>query len=184
MWKYDSHRHMLARKGIRTVFKKGKTYKTRSPEEVVALARQMKASLKPYAERIEVVGSIRRKSVDPIDVDMVIVPKDKLKIAEVLEQKGKITASGPETVAADVKGVKVDIRFSSKEEWPTQVLTYTGPHGGNIGMRKVAQKKGWKLSQHGLYDKAGKRIPVHSEQDVYKKLDISYRHPEERGIPR
>jgi DNA polymerase (family 10) len=175
---------MLARKGIRTVFKKGKSYKTRSPAEVIALARQMKASLKPYAEKIEIAGSIRRKRPDPIDVDIVMVPKDKLKIAEVLEKKGKITTSGAESIAANVKGVKVDIRYSSKEEWPTQLLTYSGPFSGNIGLRVAAKKKGWKLSQHGLYDKAGKRIPVHSEQDVYRKLDISYRQPEERGLPK
>lgn len=173
---------MLARKGIRTVFKKGKTYRTRSPAEVIALARQMKTSLKPYAKKIEIVGSIRRKRPDPVDVDIVMVPKDKLKVAEVLEKKGKLMSKGSESIAVNVEGVKVDLRFSPKEEWSTQLLTYTGPHGGNIGMRKVAQKKGWKLSQHGLYDRAGKRIPVSSEREVYDKLGIIYRSPEERGI--
>jgi hypothetical protein len=105
-------------------------------------------------------------------------------VEQILEKKGNVTEKGSEQVSANIKGVKVDVIFSNEEEWPTQLLYLTGPAGSNIGKRKIAKDKGWRLSQHGLFDAQGKRMNIKTEKDVYDKLGIDYRSPEQRGLPK
>ena len=59
-------------------------------------------------------------------------------------------------------------------------------------MRLFAGKKGYILSDHGLYPAyrdpkkhiicKGDLIPCHTEEDVFRVLNISYKHPSERSV--
>ena len=49
---------------------------------VVNLANRIIKYLKPHCRRIQIVGSIRRKEENPIDIDIVLIPKDKEKLRE------------------------------------------------------------------------------------------------------
>ncbi|MBA7703078.1 hypothetical protein ES703_111860 [subsurface metagenome] len=46
-------------------------------------------------------------------------------------------------------------------------------------MRVVAKKKGFKLTQHGLFKK-GKRVAGRTEREIYKALGRPWKAPEER----
>ena len=48
-------------------------------------------------------------------------------------------------------------------------------------MRKIAIKKGFKLSEYGLFDKrTGKYIAGRTEKEVCKKLGLNWVKPESR----
>lgn len=59
-------------------------------------------------------------------------------------------------------------------------------------MRLFAQKKGYSLSDHGLYpvlrahrnEKVwkGDLIPCYTELEVFQKLNVPYKTPEERSV--
>ena len=40
-----------------------------------ALAQRIVDSMRPYSERIEIAGSIRRRKVDPKDIEIVVIPR-------------------------------------------------------------------------------------------------------------
>lgn len=51
----------------------------------------------------------------------------------------------------------------------------------NIELRNIAFRKGYKLSEYGLYSKdSGEQVAGKSEEDIYKKLGLAYIPPELR----
>ena len=60
-------------------------------------------------------------------------------------------------------------------------MYFTGSKQHNIALRKIAIKKGMKLSEYGLfYKKTNKMLAGKTEQECYKKLGLSYIEPEIR----
>lgn len=170
---------------VKRVLKKGKVHVTKSGAEVRSLADEVVRDIRPYAERVEIVGSIRRNQ-SPTDADFVIIPKkdEGNRIREIIKDKAsRVDAEGEHKLNARVKGVDINMIFTNKREFGSQMLTYTGPWQANVHKRKVAKEKGWKLNEYGLFDRSGRRI-ASSEREIYKKLGLSYLEPEKRGLPR
>jgi len=166
----------------RRVLKKGKIVTTRKGDFVLALAKKIIIWLKPYCRKIEVVGSIRRKEKNPVDIDIVLTPKSKNykdKIENFLKTKGKYLQGGEKESTFRIQGVKVELYYTVPEEWGAALLAYTGASGASIGLRVIAKKQGLKLNQHGLF-KQGKRIAGKTETEIYKKLGKKYKPPEQR----
>jgi DNA polymerase/3'-5' exonuclease PolX len=164
------------------VLKKGKIHLTLSGPEVKALANSVRSKLAPFSKKIEIAGSIRRKVKDPVDVDIVLIPKDKARIRSKLESLGKITASGDTMIETKIKGVDVDTYFAESDSFGAQLLTRTGSAGHNIGLRRIAKGQNKLLNQYGLFNKkTGERLAGRTEREIYKELDRpKFRNPEER----
>lgn len=147
---------------------------------IIHLAYQLKRMLAPYAYKIELAGSIRRK-LSPRDIDIVLIPKDKNRIRSILRSLGKIRAEGEHQVFVTIQGINVDVFFAERTTFGGQLLTRTGSAQHNIGLRLLAKKKGMLLNQYGLYRK-GKLIAGRSEQEIYCALDRPrFKKPEERS---
>ena len=84
----------MKKDGIKKVVKKGKIHVTREGSFVLNLSKKIVSWIKPYSKRIEIVGSIRRKEKNPVDIDIVVIPKSKDKIEEILEKHGKKVLGG------------------------------------------------------------------------------------------
>ncbi len=133
----------------KVVFKKGRYVKTLTGKEVIKIAKSISNSLKPLTYQQEIVGSIRRKSLKPIDVDIVVIPRSKNKIVQHLTKKGKYLQGGDKRVSFKIKGVKIELYFATKKTWGAHLMTYTGPFQYNIGLRMLAKRKGYLLNQYG-----------------------------------
>ena len=72
---------------------------------------------------------------------------------------------------------RIDIRFINYDSYPSALLYFTGSKDLNTKMRSIAKKKGYKLSEYGLFDKDDKMIKVLSERDIFHKLDMEYLNP-------
>ena len=168
--------------GERRVLKKGKIVVTRKGTIVYALANKVIKWLAPYCRKIKVAGSIRRKEKNPVDIDIVLIPKNqssKEKLEEFMKTKGKFMQGGEKKARFKIEGVKVELYYSVPEEWGATLLAYSSKSGAGIGLRVVAKKKGFKLSQHGLF-KNKKRIAGKTEREIYKKLGRQWKPPELR----
>ena len=163
----------------RRVQKKGKIVETRSGGLVKRTANFIVKKLTPFSKKIMIAGSIRRKVPGPIDIDIVLIPKDKQKIYSQFAMLDTVR-SGPKSISARVRGISVDVYFADEGDWGAMLLTYTGSYGHNIGLRKIAQTKCMLLNQYGLW-KNGKRIAGDTEESIYTALDRPrYKQPEER----
>jgi len=167
----------------RRVVKKGRIVVTRRGNVVIHLANKIVKTLKPLCSRIQIVGSIRRKETNPVDIDIAIIPKskkDKAKIESILKKEGKFVQGGEKRATFRVRGVKVELYYTNNEEWGATLLAYSSEFGAGIGLRVVAKRKGMKLSQHGLFTRSGRRIAGKSEREIYHALGRSWKAPQNR----
>ena len=169
----------MKRDGIKRIFKKGKVHITREGSFVLNLAKKVVSWIKSYCRRIEIVGSIRRKEKNPVDIDIVLIPKDRIKIEKILEKHGKKILGGEKKAYFKIEGVEVEIYYTIPEEWGAALLAYSSKVGSGIGLRVIARAKGFKLSQHGLF-KGNKRIAGRTEEEIYHALGRPWKKPEER----
>ena len=72
---------------------------------------------------------------------------------------------------------RIDIRFISYDSYYSALLYFTGSGDLNKKMRQIAKKKGYKLSEYGLYKLDGNNVNITSERDIFKKLDMEYLPP-------
>ena len=79
---------------------------------------------------------------------------------------------------------RIDFKFFPYQSLPNAMLHSTGPFELNQIMRNEAKKRGMKLNEYGIYKKEDNGmetlIPVKSEKDIFKILDMRYLTPEER----
>jgi len=166
----------------RFVKKKGKVVVTRRGNVVIHLANKIVKTIRPFCSRIQIVGSIRRKVKNPVDIDIALIPKtekDKDRIEELLKKKGRYIQGGEKRATFRIEGVKVELYYTNKEEWGAALLAYSSEFGAGIGLRMVAKRKGFKLSQHGLF-KGKKRIAGRTEEEIYHALGRPWKPPEKR----
>ncbi|MEK6760531.1 MAG: hypothetical protein AABX93_01260 [Nanoarchaeota archaeon] len=175
----------------RVVIKGGKKVATREGNFVIKLSKKIINLLKPYSKKIQVAGSIRRNSENPVDIDIVLIPKDRLKsshflkkmpkerIKEILNKKGKFMQGGEKRVTFKIEGVKTELYYTIPEEWGACLLAYSSKKGSEIGLRMVAKRQGFKLNQHGLF-KNGKNVASKTEEEIYHALGRSWKKPEDR----
>jgi DNA polymerase (family 10) len=133
--------------------------------------------------RVEVAGSYRRGSDSVGDLDILIVAApdsdvirhfvDFREVAEVLSQ-GQTRAS-----AVLRNGLQVDLRVVAAESYGSALCYFTGSKAHNIALRKIAQARGLKLNEYGVFD-GTRRIAGDSEEAVYRALGLKWIPPERR----
>ena len=160
----------------RLVFKKGRLFFAKHPSHVIFVSKKVLRWLKPLSNRIEIAGSIRRKEPKPFDIDLVLIPKDKNKIIEFLKTKGKFLQGGDKRASFKIKGVRVELYFTTPESWGATLLAYSSRLGPAIGLRIFAKRKGLKLNQYGLF-RNGKLIAGKTEREIYEALGKKYKLP-------
>jgi len=149
---------------------------------VTKLADKLIKELEPFCKRIKIVGSIRRHEKNPHDIDIVLIPKKqeyKEKIENFLRAEGTYIQGGEKEATFKIKGVKVELYYTIPKEWGAELIAYSSTKGAGIGLRVIAKKKGFKLSQHGLF-KNHKLIAGKAEKEIYKKLGRPWKPPEKR----
>lgn len=154
-----------------------------------ALAGEIITALKPYCDRIEVAGSIRRRKRMVNDIDIVLIPRDPWGLNCTLAQLGRLIVRGPKIQRFQYQYAQVDLYFASRETWATLLLIRTGSKENNIRLCRHAQNNGMRLHADGsgLYQMAvqgceGKevRIAGDTEVSIYLALGLPYQRPEER----
>jgi len=137
-------------------------------------------------KKVEVMGSLRRKRPTIGDIDILASSNKPEKLVERfvrMRSVVKVVAEGKTKVSVVLKfGVNCDLRIVKPESWGAASLYFVGSKGYNIKMRRIAIRKGYKLSEYGLFDKKENMIAGKTEIEVYNKLGLKYRKPEDREV--
>ena len=144
-----------------------------SLQDAERIANVLVGELQDACHRIEVCGSIRRKSPDVGDIDLVAIGE----VQKVLEKFPR--ATGRKRISFTFQGRKVNLWMTEPGSWGAAVLFATGSSGYGIGLRRAAQSKGLKLTDQGLF-RDGRKIAGRTEEDIFKLLGKTARPPEER----
>lgn len=147
--------------------------------EVLKLSKRIYNLLKPLSKRIKIAGSIRRGEKSPVDIDIIVIPKDKNKIFESMNKIGKLIEGGEKKIYFNIQGTDVEIYYAEPKYWGAMLLAYSSKRGAGIGLRMIAKRHGFHLSQYGLF-KDGKFIAGKTEQKIYQALGRKYKSPKLR----
>jgi DNA polymerase (family 10) len=150
------------------------------------IAEEIKNKLKKLKDvnKIEVAGSLRRKKETIGDIDILITSKNPGKVMDFFTKMDDIEdvlAKGPTKASVRLEGIQADLRVLPEKTYGAALLYFTGSKQHNIALRKIAIKKGMKLSEYGLFNKkTNKLLAGKTEEECYKKLGLKYIDPEIR----
>jgi len=149
------------------------------------VARSLKQQIEKTGsvKNIEIAGSIRRRKETIGDIDILATSKQPQKVIQAftkLPEVKTILAKGPTKSTVIISpGIQADLRVLPAEIFGSGLQYFTGSKDHNIKLRNIAIKKGYKLSEYGLFKKKT-RIAGKTEQEIYKKLGMQYIPPELR----
>ncbi|GIH71044.1 DNA polymerase/3'-5' exonuclease PolX [Sphaerimonospora thailandensis] len=141
------------------------------------LAERVIASLP--AERIAYAGSLRRMRETIGDIDILAVgPPSLMDLFARQPYVTEVIAKGErKTSVRTDRGLQVDLRVVPAESWGAAMIYFTGSKEHNVRIREMAVKKGWKLSEYGLFDGEDHLIVSETEEDVYDALGMRWIPP-------
>lgn len=134
-------------------------------------------------DRISVAGSLRRMKETIGDIDILVTsrkPNSVISYFTKMKSVARVLAVGPTKASINLfNGMQVDLRVLPDREYGSALMYFTGSKEHNIELRKIAIAKKMKLSEYGLF-KGKKFFAGRSEEEIYKKLGMSYIEPEMR----
>jgi len=153
--------------------------------EVLQVAHRIEAALSqiPGVVQAAAVGSLRRHRETIGDVDILVAATEAEAVTSAfasLPEVQAVLARGPtKTLVRLSTGMDADLRVLAPEQFGAALLYFTGSKAHNVALRKIAQKKGLKLNEYGLF-RGELRIAGRTEEDVYKALGLGWIPPEMR----
>jgi DNA polymerase (family X) len=148
-------------------------------------AEQLKAHLLEVKgiERVTPAGSLRRGRDTVGDLDLLVTGGDPARIAEhflKLPRIAQVLAKGGDKVSVKLANhLQVDVRMLAPESFGAALMYFTGSKEHNVALRARAKRRGWTLSEYGLFE-GEKAIASRTEEEIYAKLVLPWIPPEIR----
>src|SRR3989339_771451 len=150
-------------------------------EPIVAELEKLKA-----VDRLLPAGSLRRRQETIGDLDFLVTSKDPARVMSgftSLPQVERTLVKGGTKASVILKnGMQADLRVVKEKSFGAAAHYFTGSKGHNIHIRQLAQKKGWKVSEYGIFDAKGRQIGGQTEEEMFSKFGLQYIPPELREM--
>jgi DNA polymerase (family 10) len=151
------------------------------------IARQVVEVLKAHGgvDRIEVAGSLRRMRETVKDIDILVTSREPGRVIETLTTMPSVVdvvARGDTKASVRHQdGLQIDLRVVHPESFGAAIQYFTGSKDHNVRTREMAQKRGLKISEYGVFEEAtGRQVAGASEEDVYAAIGLPWIPPELR----
>lgn len=133
--------------------------------------------------QVAIAGSFRRMRETVGDLDMLVETGSPARVMEAFtgyDEVAEVLAAGPARASIRLKcGLQVDLRIIDRESYGAALQYFTGSKAHNIAIRRIAQKRGLKINEYGVF-RGEKRIAGESEESVYRAVGLAYIPPELR----
>jgi len=149
-------------------------------QQAETIAKNFLSEIKEFCERIEIVGSIRRKKPEVNDIDIVLIPRQREHLIQRIRKISRVEVQGKKLIRTEYSNVQIDAYFATEETWGILLLVRTGSKEHNIKLCQHAINKGMKLSSEKGLMKDGKVIASKTEEEVFQALGMDYVEPGER----
>jgi DNA polymerase (family 10) len=151
---------------------------TETAEELTVYLAECKA-----VEKVTPAGSLRRGRETVGDLDLLVTGRDHARIAEhfaAFPGIVEILAKGEDKVSVKLKNdLQVDLRLLDAASYGAALQYFTGSKEHNVALRDRAKRRGWKLSEYGLFE-GDKILASRAEEEIYAKLGLAWIPPELR----
>jgi DNA polymerase (family 10) len=147
-------------------------------DELAAFLKALKT-----VEEVTPAGSLRRGRETVGDLDLLVTGRDHGGIADhFVKFPGidQVLAKGEDKVSVKLKNdLQVDVRLLERKSYGAALQYFTGSKEHNVALRDRAKRRGWKLSEYGLFE-GEKVIASRTEEEIYMKLGLEWIPPELR----
>jgi DNA polymerase (family 10) len=137
----------------------------------------------PGVGQVTIAGSFRRRKDTVGDLDIVASCADGGAVMDHFvryDEVETILAKGPARSTVILKaGLQVDLRAIPPESYGAALVYFTGSKAHNIAIRKLAQGRGLKVNEYGVF-RGDDRLAGRTEDEVYRSLGLAYVEPELR----
>jgi DNA polymerase (family 10) len=152
---------------------------------VLPLAREIEARLRelPGVKQAAVAGSLRRRKETVGDLDFLVCARDPAAVGRAfagMPEVQHVHARGQTKVLVRLAtGMDADLRLVPEASFGAALCYFTGSKAHNVALRRIAQGRGQKLNEYGLF-RGSRRLAGRSEKEVYEALGLSWIPPELR----
>ncbi|HET6263036.1 MAG TPA: DNA polymerase/3'-5' exonuclease PolX, partial [Chloroflexia bacterium] len=151
------------------------------------VVRQLISSLRqqcPGLDQIEMAGSARRWRATVGDIDILATasnPEAVIDCFVALPIIGMVETRGENKATIRLhNGLQVDLYVMDPQYYYSLLHHFTSGRQHNIKLRDRAIRMGLKINEYGIQRENGERIPINSEEDIYRALNLQYIPPELR----
>ncbi|MFQ5918181.1 MAG: DNA polymerase/3'-5' exonuclease PolX [Candidatus Binatia bacterium] len=134
-------------------------------------------------EGVEVAGSIRRRKETVGDADILAISRKPERVMDFfvsMPEVAHVLGKGKTKTMIKLKNnLDVDLRVVPDESFGAALNYFTGSKDHNVALRRIAQEKGLKLNEYGLF-RGSKQIAGKTEEEIYEVLGLSFIPPEIR----
>ncbi len=149
------------------------------------MAEAVVAHLKEHApvERIQIAGSLRRMRETIGDIDLVATSSDWNRVIGTfvnMPNVAEVVLEGPTKATIKLReGLQADLRVVDDEEYGAALQYFTGNKDHNIHLRTIAQRRGLKINEYGVF-RGEDRLACRTEEEMYATLGMATPAPEMR----
>jgi DNA polymerase (family 10) len=137
----------------------------------------------PGVDRVLVAGSYRRGRETVGDLDILVSATDAGAVSQALHRYDEIaswSAEGARRVTVSLRsGLQVDLRISEPGCFGAALYYFTGSKAHNIHVRRIAQDRGLKINEYGVF-RGRKLIAGDTEESVFDSVGLPWIPPEMR----
>jgi DNA polymerase (family 10) len=154
----------------------------------LAVAAQYAESLRvwlekiPGVQRVVVAGSYRRARATVGDLDILVTADAAGVMKQVAgyDEVDRVLSSGPTRATLLLgSGLQVDVRVVETACFGAALQYFTGSREHNIALRRLAQERGLKISEYGVF-RGERRSAGRTEASVYRSVGLPWIEPELR----
>ena len=155
----------------------------------LAVAAQYAAALEAYltkvprVQKVTVSGSFRRRRETVGDLDVLVTARAGSPVMERFtgyDEVKNVLARGETRSSVTLKsGLQVDLRLVAPESYGAALHYFTGSKAHNIAVRRLAQARGLKINEYGVFRRK-QRVAGDTEESVFSAVGLPWIPPELR----
>jgi DNA polymerase (family 10) len=134
-------------------------------------------------DRVVVAGSFRRMRDTVGDLDLLVTAKSGSAVMDrFCEHSGVREVLAKGSTRASVRlacGLQVDLRLVAPRSFGASLHYFTGSKAHNIAVRRLAQERGLKINEYGVF-KGRERVAGETEESVFAAVGLPWIAPELR----
>ncbi len=131
----------------------------------------------------DIAGSYRRRRDTVGDLDILVTCRHCPDVVERFvgfPEIDEVIARGSTRASVRLRsGLQIDLRAVEEKSYGAALFYFTGSKSHNIAVRRIAQQKGLKVNEYGVF-RGEKSIAGRTEKDVYKAVGLPWIPPELR----
>jgi DNA polymerase (family 10) len=137
----------------------------------------------PGVDKVYAAGSLRRMRETVGDLDILVTARDSAAVIQRFthyEEVNTVLASGDTRSSIVLRcGMQVDLRVVIPQSAGAALVYFTGSKAHNIALRRIAQARGLKINEYGVF-RGSERIAGETEESVYAAIGLAWVAPELR----